>query len=57
MHSVTADIEGSSDEIIIGAKYGFATLNRKTGKFENLQKLWDERDGPGKEERFVSTFT
>ena len=47
----TADIEGTDDEIIVGAKHGYALLNRTTGKHEYLNRLWDETDGPGKEER------
>ncbi|KAI9877082.1 MAG: hypothetical protein M1830_004857 [Pleopsidium flavum] len=50
---VTADIDGSQDDIIVGAKHGFAVLNRKTGKHVYIKKLWDEKDGPGKEERCV----
>ncbi|MCJ1464336.1 hypothetical protein MMC07_002949, partial [Pseudocyphellaria aurata] len=49
--SITADIEGSEKDIIVGAKHGYALLNRNTGQIMTLKKIWDERDGPGKEER------
>lgn len=49
--SITADIEGAEKDIIVGAKYGYALLNRSTGQINDLKKIWDERDGPGKEER------
>lgn len=50
-YSTTADIEGTDDEIIVGAKHGYALLDMKTGKHEYIKRLWDESDGPGKEER------
>ncbi len=53
VYSITADIEGLQDDIIVGAKHGFAVLNRKTGKHVYIKKLWDAEDGPGKEERCV----
>jgi sugar lactone lactonase YvrE len=39
--SVTADIEGvnPAEKILIGAKYGLAILDRKSGKYEYLAKL------------------
>lgn len=49
--SITADIEGAEQDVIVGAKHGYAILNRDTGKIDYLKKVWDERDGPGKEER------
>ncbi|CAF9929859.1 hypothetical protein IMSHALPRED_008015 [Imshaugia aleurites] len=49
--STTADIEGSDGEIIVGAKRGYAIMNRKTKKLEYIKKVWEERDGPGKDER------
>ena len=56
MSSVTADIEDSQDDIIVGAKHGYAVLNRKTAKLVYVKKLWDDRDERGKEERCVSTL-
>lgn len=51
-YSTTADIEGTDDEIIVGAKYGYALLDMKTGKHEYIKRLWDESDDPeGKDER------
>ena len=49
--STSADIEHADDEIIVGAKLGYATLNRKTHHLTYVKKLWDDRDGPGKAER------
>ena len=49
--STSADIVGNDDEIIVGAKYGFATLNRKTSKLRYIKKLWTDQDGQGKAER------
>ncbi|MCJ1243912.1 hypothetical protein MMC30_001109 [Trapelia coarctata] len=47
--SITADIEGSeNEEIIVGAKYGYATLNRQTGELKYLKKVWGD---PEKEKR------
>ena len=37
----------------MGAKHGYAILNRNTGRHEYLKRLWNEKDEPGKEERFV----
>ncbi|KAJ4424645.1 rRNA-processing protein cgr1 [Gnomoniopsis sp. IMI 355080] len=39
--TVTADVEGHDpqDKILIGAKYGIALLDRKTGKYEYLLKF------------------
>lgn len=50
-YRTTADIEGIDGEIIVGAKHGYALLDIKTGKHEYIKRLWDESDGPGKEER------
>ena len=46
---MTADIEGTDDEYIVGAKAGFAILNKKTGDLKYIRKFWDD---PAKEERF-----
>ena len=49
--STSADIVGNDDEIIVGAKLGFATLDRKTSKLKYIKKLWTDQDGQGKAER------
>ena len=49
--STTADIEGSDDEIIVGAKHGYAIMNRNTKKLEYIKKVWEDQDGPGKDQR------
>ena len=49
--STSADIEGNDDEIIVGAKFGFATLDRKTSKLNYIKKVWTDQDGQGKAER------
>lgn len=43
---VTADIEGvdPADKILVGLKYGMATLDRKTGEYEYLTRFKDEDD-------------
>ena len=57
-HSTTAEIEGTDDKIIVGAKYGYALWTRETGKLEYIKKVWDERDGPDKHKRyFVFVYT
>jgi hypothetical protein len=40
---VTADIE-ERDDLLICAKYGFATMDRTTGKFGYLSKVWEGED-------------
>ncbi|KAL8730856.1 MAG: hypothetical protein Q9166_003783 [cf. Caloplaca sp. 2 TL-2023] len=49
--STTAHIEGTEDELIVGAKLGFAIFNWKSQKLEYIKKVWNESDGPGKGER------
>lgn len=49
--STTAHIEGTEDELIVGAKKGYAYYKRSSRKLEYVKKVWDESDGPGKEER------
>ncbi|KAL6716438.1 rRNA-processing protein cgr1 [Lecanora helva] len=49
--STTADIEGDGDKIIVGAKNGFAFMDRKTKKLDYINKVWGEKDGLGKDER------
>ena len=51
MFSTTAEIDGVDDQIIVGAKCGYALMQRSTGKLEYIKKVWDERDGAGKEQR------
>lgn len=48
--STTAHIEGTGDELIVGAKLGYAVLNRGTEQLKYIKKVWDEHDGAGKEE-------
>ena len=50
----TADIEGSETEIITGAKYGYAKLNKQTGELEYVARFWDEKEGKEKEHRMRS---
>jgi len=41
--SITADIQGPEDEeILVGAKYGYAKVNRKTGELRYVKKLWED---------------
>lgn len=44
---VTADIEGvsSAERILVGLKYGLATMDRATGKYEYLTKFADGGEG------------
>ena len=49
--SITADIEGSDQKIVVGAKSGYALLDRSSAELEYLKKVWDRHDGPGKEHR------
>jgi len=53
---VTANIEkrgdAYNDKIIVGAKHGFATVDLNTGELSYIRKVWNEQDGPGKEERY-----
>lgn len=51
---VTANIADTAkeyqDQLIVGAKYGFARLDRSTGKLTYIREAWGEKDGPGKAE-------
>jgi hypothetical protein len=47
---VTADIMGSDAFVIAATKYGFAKMDRGTGKFDYLCKAW-EGDDPEKPKR------
>ncbi|KAF8471689.1 regucalcin like protein [Kalaharituber pfeilii] len=38
----TADIVGREDEYIVGAKAGFAIVNKKTGSFRYIKKFWND---------------
>lgn len=49
--STTAEIEGTEDEFIVGAKYGYAFLTRSNGKLEYIKHVWNEHEGPGKAKR------
>lgn len=49
--STTAHIEGTDDELIVGAKLGYAIFDRSTRRLKYIKKVWDGRDGAGKEER------
>ena len=52
---VTADIEGSEDNIILtGAKDGITKFNTETGEHEYITKLWAGNEGPEKVRRSVS---
>lgn len=47
---VTADIAGTDDEFVCGAKRGYATFNKKSGQLSYIKKFWDD---PAMEERLV----
>jgi len=40
----------------VGAKLGFAFLDRNTKKLEYIHKVWTESDGAGKAERYFVLF-
>ncbi|KAL1957296.1 hypothetical protein VTO42DRAFT_6202 [Malbranchea cinnamomea] len=52
---VTANLattpDPAKDEIVVGAKHGYATLDLQTGKTTYIRKVWTDADGPGKEQR------
>ena len=50
-NSVTANLDSSEEQLVVGAKYGYATLDLGSGKTTYIKKVWTEADGPGKEER------
>lgn len=52
MCNSTAEIEGVEDEVIVGAKLGYAIMYRSTGKLEYIKKIWGESDRPGKAKRY-----
>ena len=40
---ITADVEGTEEEeIIVGAKYGYALVNRQTGAMKYLKRFADD---------------
>ncbi|KAJ5582587.1 hypothetical protein N7535_001207 [Penicillium sp. DV-2018c] len=42
---VTANIQGSNqNQLIVGAKQGFARLDQTTGKLAYIQKVWEDED-------------
>ncbi|KAJ6079152.1 hypothetical protein N7467_008905 [Penicillium canescens] len=47
---VTANISGSN-QLIVGAKYGFARLNQSTGELSYIHEVWGEEGEGGKAER------
>ncbi|KAJ5731345.1 uncharacterized protein N7483_005853 [Penicillium malachiteum] len=52
---VTANIanavEAEKDQLIVGAKLGFARLNQTNGNISYIREAWGDEDGPGKAER------
>lgn len=57
--SITADIAGSEkEEIIVSAKYGYASMKRQTGELKYLKKLWDDPEkGKGYVYAFVDAYS
>ena len=49
-NSVTADIHGDDENIIVAAKYGYAIMNKKNGKLKYVKKTWID-EGEVKSER------
>lgn len=52
--NISEDANGDAyrDQIIVGAKYGYALVNRHTGELSYLCKVWDDgQDGADKAER------
>ena len=49
---VTADIEGSDEVILAGAKDGITRFNTRTGHHEYITKLWTEEEGLEKAKRY-----
>ena len=49
-NSVTADIHGDDENIIVAAKYGYAIMNKKNGKLKYVKKTWVD-EGEVKSER------
>ena len=51
---VTADIEGSAEVILAGAKDGITKFNVQSARHEYVAKFWKEDDGPDKAKEYVS---
>ena len=49
-NSVTADIHGDDENIIVATKYGYATMNKENGKLAYVKKIWLD-EGEVKAER------
>lgn len=45
-------VDSYKDRIIVGAKHGYALVNRHTGELSYIRKVWDE-EGPQKAKRYV----
>lgn len=50
---VTADIEGSDEVILAGAKDGITKFNITTAKHEYVAKYWNEHDGANKVQEYL----
>jgi sugar lactone lactonase YvrE len=50
---VTADIEGSDEVILAGAKDGITKFNVNSARHEYVAKFWNEDDGPDKAKEYV----
>jgi hypothetical protein len=50
---VTADIEGSAEVILAGAKDGITKFNVKSARHEYVATFWNEDDGPDKAKEYV----
>jgi len=55
LFSITADVEGDRERFIVGARDGFAFMDRGTKKLEYVNRVWTGEDGAGKSERYVET--
>jgi sugar lactone lactonase YvrE len=49
---VTADIEGSDEVILAGAKDGITKFNVKSARHEYVVRFWNEDDGPNKAKEY-----
>lgn len=50
---VTADIEGSDEVILAGAKDGITKFNVKSARHEYVARFWNEDDGPNKAKEYA----
>lgn len=49
---MTADLEGSDEQVAFGGKHGYGLLSRKTGRYEYIKKFWNDKEvSQGKEKR------